>query len=84
MSYQKLQGKQVASVTPSDTDNFQYDTQENRGAVLYVGTGGALRVLTANGDDVTFTNVANGSFIPIQCVRVYDTNTTASDILGIW
>lgn len=84
MSYQKLQSSQVKSITPSDTENFQYKTQVNRGAVLYVGTGGDLRVLTYSGDDVVFKNVANGSFLPVQVVKVFSTNTTASDIIALW
>jgi len=84
MSYQKLQSSQVKSITASDTENFQYETQNNRGAVLFVGTGGDLRVLTSSGDDVVFKNVADGSFLPVQVVRVFSTNTTASDILALW
>lgn len=84
MSYQKLQSSQVQSVTPSDTENFQYETQPNRGAVLYVGTAGDLRVLTPNNDDVVFKNVAEGSFLPVQVVRVFSTDTTAEDIVALW
>ena len=84
MSYQKLQSSQVKSITPSDTENFQYETQNNRGAVLFIGTGGDLRVLTSSGDDVVFKNVADGSFLPVQVVRVFSTNTTASDIIALW
>lgn len=54
------------------------------GAVLYVGTGGALAVETIGGDDVVFTNVANGTFIYVQCRKVKATGTGASGILAIW
>lgn len=54
------------------------------GAVLYVGTGGALAVETIGGDDVVFTNVANGTFIYVECKKVKATGTGASGILAIW
>jgi hypothetical protein len=85
MSYQKLQANKAKSVTVSDTDNIELLTgRGNRGCVLFVGTGGDLRVLTEGGDDVVFKNVADGSFLPVQVVRVFSTNTTASDILALW
>ena len=52
--------------------------------MLYVGTGGNLRVLTAGGDDVTFAGFPNGGFLPVNVVRVYLTGTSASDILALW
>ena len=54
------------------------------GAVLYVGTAGNLRVLTAAGDDVIFVNINTGAFIPVQVIKVFATSTTASNILALW
>jgi len=84
MGHQKLQSNQFKTITPSDTENFGYETQTNKGAVLFVGTGGDLRVLSFNGDDVVFKNIPDGSFLPIQAVRVFSTNTTATDIVALW
>lgn len=88
MSYQKLQANRAAAVTPSDTVNIPSLSSEsgipNRGCVLYIGTGGDLTVLTVGGDEVTFTNFQDGSFLPVQVVRVYSTGTTASDIIALW
>lgn len=88
MAYQKLQASRAASVTPSNTVNIPNISAENgrgnNGCVLYVGTGGNLRVLTAGGDDVVFTNLASGSFLPVNVLRVFLTNTTAADILSLW
>jgi hypothetical protein len=53
-------------------------------AVLYVGTGGNVRVLTAGGDDVVIVGVAAATFIPINVVQVFATDTTAADILALW
>lgn len=88
MSYQKLQANRASSVTPSDTVNIPSLSSEsgtpNRGCVLYIGTGGDLKVLTVGGDEVTFTNFQDGSFLPVQVVRVFETDTTASNIIALW
>jgi len=80
MAYQKLQGRSAASVTPSDTANGS----GNNGCVLYVGGGGNLKVLTVGGDEVTFVNIQDGSFVPIQVLRVFSTGTTSTNIIAIW
>jgi hypothetical protein len=88
MSYQKLQTSRAVAVIPSNTDDIPSISSQNgrgnNGCVLYVGTGGNLRVLTAGGDDVTFAGFPNGGFLPVNVVRVYLTGTSASDILALW
>jgi hypothetical protein len=85
MAYQKLQAGRASAVTKSDTvDIPDVSGGENNGCVLYVGTGGTLRIITVGGDDVTLTNVPNGTFIPIQVLRVFNTTTTATNILALW
>jgi hypothetical protein len=85
MAYQKLQAGRAADVTKSDTvDIPSISGGVNNGCVLYVGTGGILRILTVGGDDVTLTNVPNGTFIPIQVLRVFLSTTTATNIIALW
>jgi len=86
MAYNKLQADRAVAVTPSDTVNIPNadPSSTNRGCVLFVGTGGTLVVKTAGGDDVTLLNIADGTFIPLQVVRVFATGTTAADILALW
>ena len=85
---QKLQSSRASVVVASDTVNIPSISSENgrgnNGCVLYVGTGGNLRVLTAGGDDVVFTDLPSGSFLPVNVLRVFLTNTTAADILSLW
>lgn len=50
---------------------------------LYVGTAGNLRVTTVNGQDVTFVGVLAGTIIPVSVKRVWLTNTTANNIVGL-
>lgn len=86
MSYQKLQASSAAVVTKSDTVNIVPASGSTTPipSVLYVGTGGSVRVLTAGGDDVTFVNILSGSFIPVNVIRVFSTGTSASDMLALW
>jgi hypothetical protein len=85
MAYQKLQQSRAAVVTKSDTVNIPNPGNgEVEGCVLYVGTGGVLRVLTAGGDDITFTNIPNGFLSTFQVIRVFATDTTANNIIALW
>ena len=63
-----------------------YNTPDipNNGAVLYVGVAGDVDVITAGGDEVTFTGVLAGSFIPVQVTRVKAASTSASGIIALW
>ena len=51
---------------------------------LYIGPGGDVAVTMGNGGVFTFKNVANGSIMPIQVIKVMSTNTTASDIIALY
>lgn len=68
----------AVTITPSNTVNLANPS------VVYVGSTGNVRVLTAQGDDVTFVNVPAGAVMPVQVIRVYATNTTATNLVGIY
>jgi hypothetical protein len=68
----------AAAITPSNTVNLANPS------VVYVGGAGNVRVLTAQGDDVTFVNVPAGAVLPVQVIRVYSTSTTATSLVGIY
>ncbi len=89
MAYQKLQSSRAAAVVTSDTANIPSVSGPagetvNNGCVLYVGGLGDVRVLTAGGDDVVFSAVPAGTFVPVNVVRVFSTNTTATNIVALW
>ena len=86
MSNFKLQGMRAAAVTPSDTDNIPSISggTNTQPCVLYIGTGGTLRVLTEGNDDVSFVNVSSGTFFPINVLKVFSEGTNAGDIIAIW
>ena len=86
MANQKLQVARAAAVTQDDNVDIPFvgGGDINWPCVLYVGTAGDLRVMTAGGDDVIFYNVTAGSFIPVQVTRVFDTDTAAGNIVALW
>ena len=50
---------------------------------LYVGVTGDIKVTMANGDAVTFTNVAVG-ILAVSCRQVWSTGTTATGIIALY
>lgn len=85
MAYQRLQVRRAAEVTPSDTENIPSISGTNmNGAALYVGGAGDVKVLMVGGDEVTFTGVAAGTFMPALVLRVFSTGTTATNIVALW
>jgi len=70
----------------TSADDIQIWTQSKEPAIIYVGTqagGQAITVTTAGGDDITFTDPIQGSFLPVQCVRVWS-SSTATNIIALW
>lgn len=89
MSSVTLQGRNAQAITPNDSNDISLgggliDSSLETGAVLFVGTGGNIQVTTIGGQTVTFLNIADGTFIPVQVRRVWATSTTASNILAIY
>ena len=66
-----------ASVTPNDSADLEHY------GVLYVGTGGDVKVDLIGSGTITYA-VGDGEFLPILVKKVYDTDTTASDIVVHW
>lgn len=74
-----------ADIFLASSDSFTIYAQNTKEAcVLYIGTGGNLRVLTASGQDVTFANTVGGTFLPVQVLKVFGTDTSASDFVALW
>lgn len=64
--------------------NSPLSGEPNAGAVLYVGVGGDVAVTTAGGDYAFFVGVPTGSFIPVNVIQVWQTDTTANSIVALW
>ncbi len=67
------------AITPNDSDEL---AQTTRG--IWVGTAGNLRVTLYNGDDVTLKSIQAGTLLPLGAKKVWSTDTTAADLVGLW
>jgi len=67
------------AVTPHDTNEL---TSVSRG--LYVGVGGNVAVVMADGTPLTFVGVNAGTMLPIRVKQVKSTNTTAASIVAVY
>lgn len=89
----------VLAITPATTggatDKYTIYTDATKGCVLYVGGAGNVTAQLANSNanytaasrplnhELTFKNLPNASFLPVQVIRVAPT-TTATDIIALW
>ncbi len=64
-------------ITPDDDNNLATPASG-----LFVGTGGDLVIEIGGSDAVTMKNIPDGTFLPIVATKVWDTDTTAEDIIG--
>lgn len=76
------------ALTPSSaggaTDDYVIYNAPSAGCVLYIGVTGDVKVKTIAGNDVVFTAVPAGSFMPVQVKQVFATGTTATNIVALW
>ena len=59
-------------------------SQVKNAAVLFIGVGGTLRVITAGGQDITFNAILGGTFLPVQVIKVFKTGTSATNLIALW
>lgn len=67
------------AITPHDSTDFAISFRS-----VYVGGAGNIVVVANNGTAVTYVGVASGSIIPMRGKRVNATNTTATNLVGIY
>jgi hypothetical protein len=68
----------ATTISTSDTDYLPTPS------IIYVGGAGAVKVTTAQGDDVTFSGLQAGQVIPVQVTRVWTSGLTATNLLRIY
>jgi hypothetical protein len=73
-----IPAEQFIELTPDD------DTTLTPTRGLYVGTSGDVKVDSIDGNTVTFVDLAAGIIHAISCTKVYDTDTTATDLVAIY
>ncbi len=76
--YQGLHFQDAIAVTKSDST--RYDPPLD---AIYVGGTGNLAVETLGGNVVTFATIAASTVLPVRAIRVLDTGTTATTIVGL-
>lgn len=59
-------------------------TATETGRALWVGTTGNVKVDTSDGDTITINNVQDGTVLPVRVTKVYQTGTTASNMVIFW
>lgn len=83
-TYFMMPAQDASSITVSDSASISPTR------AVWIGGGGNIKLQMAadkagtGGDVVTFKNVVDGQLLPLSVVKIYDTDTTATDILAIW
>lgn len=68
----------LALVTPADGEDLAFVTR-----AIYVGTAGAVALVTLGGQSLTTPELAQG-WHPIRATRILATGTTATGIMAAW
>ena len=72
-------GSNAVDVVTSDVTDL---VKATRG--LYIGTGGHVKVTMVGGQTITYKNAVTGLIYPYRVTRVWQTGTTATDIIAVW
>jgi hypothetical protein len=70
--------------TPTGFTDTEFSIFKPMSGLIYVGGAGDLAVVTDGGDEVTFSAVPAGSFLPVHIKQVKLTGTDATAILALW
>lgn len=65
------------TITPSDANNL------SRPMLIMAGTAGDIVIVDENGTSITYT-VTAGSILPVIAVKVPSTNTTVTQVIGLY
>lgn len=71
--------RDAAAVTPSDSAQISRVAR-----ALYVGGSGDVKLVTEEGNAVTFQDIVAGSILPVKATKVFATGTTATNIVALF
>lgn len=66
------------AITPSNSANFNIAAR-----AIYVGVGGDITLVTPANNVVLFVAVPQGTVLPVTCIRINSTGTSASSLVGL-
>jgi len=69
-------------ITPDDGGANGFPSGVTYAQRLWIGGAGNIKITTPYGDTVTYTNVPAGTYLYVEAVKVFATNTTATNIVG--
>lgn len=72
------------SVTPHDTNDITGVDVLGPCNALYIGVTGNITIVTPEGQDQLYENLAAGVYHPIAATKVKSTGTTATKIVAGW
>lgn len=76
----KSPARSSSAITPHDTNDLAQVTR-----AIYVGGAGAIKVLLADDTTaVTFAGASAGTVLNLRVKRVYSTDTTATNLVGLY
>lgn len=67
------------TITPSDSSNLPFVTR-----ALYVGGDGDVKLTTLGDETVTMTGMKAGVIYPIRVKKVFDSDTSATGLIGMY
>ena len=71
--------RDAAAVTPRDSAQISRVAR-----ALYVGGSGDVKLVTEEGNTVTFQDIVAGSILPVKATKVFATGTTATNIVALF
>ena len=78
MWQQIIPAEALVSITPNDSANLSAPIR-----ALYVGASGDVKFVDMAGTTITLVGLAAGVFHPVRAVKVFATDTDATDIVGV-
>lgn len=70
---------EAATISDLPANNFSREAEG-----VYVGNqGGDVALVLPSGTPIVFSSVPAGTILPVRCIRVNDTDTTADDVVAL-
>jgi len=83
MSFSRLPAGKAFLISPSDGDFLPPINEGATGVAVYIGVGGSIKIINSSNIEQTLT-VSSGSMVNVLVKKVFNTGTSAENILGIY